>query len=709
MQPDQTYLVSGAIGLNVAMLVAHASRTRLTLAPVFALAGVFAMMLWQLLQMGWWVDAGDFHFNAGLIAFIPPLLLGGLLCYALDGLRVSRAYLLVVLTVSLFSWGFSIFREQLGDYVPLPYSIALSNREHLSIILALVLAQLTALITYQLLFRLFSAFATLPALLIGISTWLGIYSLVAYGLTTGVVNFQNELPAFVMGSVLSTLLLTPYAAHVRAQDLLMPVGSLLRFFQFWRAVPGNDKPPDNPLEPKMAISELQMLNATLRQQQKLIDDQMEHSPLGLMFLDARERVMRSNPSAVALIGQAAQIGRNFSEGIRALGIVGFAVDMAARDGRSLSFDYLDPDRGEQWLEIMVTPLYNRERTSHFIGYHVQIKNATVETLARRRALITHRVRGLHETGRVIAHDFSNLLLGAEAQLGRLCNGRESPAQIEAREAIQTAFSQARNMLHQLGGTGQFGTPKLYPLELDKLLADAISITAAAAADRRVSVHLQSAPQLFIEGDEGQLLRVICNLLQNALRACENAGGTIDVRSSEEGRGVLIEICDTGCGMTDEQLATAFDPAFSTKGAGQGGLGLAISYLMIEAHGGNLALARNPAEHGTCARIWMPSARFNKALLDIEGEHVVLLIADAIRRQQLADQLEHHQGCCVAEAETVEEAIALTTDEQEWRHIIVDAAQINDMDLTKLPSHIEIHGIDSRQIDAPPMVVTQGLK
>lgn len=691
------------------MLVAHASRTRLTLAPVFALAGVFAMMLWQLLQMGWWVDAGGFHFNAGLIAFIPPLLLGGLLCYALDGLRVSRAYLLVVLTVSLFSWGFSLFREQLGDYVPLPYPIALSNREHLSIILALVLAQIMALITYQTLFRLFSAFASLPALLVGIVTWLGIYSVVAYGTTTGIINFQNELPEFFTGSFVSTLLLIPYTAHVRAQDLLMPVGSLTRLFQFWRAAPGNDKPTrDNALDPQKVISELQLLNTTLRQQQKLIDNQTEHSPLGLLFLDTRERVTRSNPAAVAMIGQAAQPGRNFSDSVRALGIVGFSVDMAAPDGRSASFDYLDPDRGEQWLEILVTALYNRERTSQLIGYHVQIKNVTVEILARRRALITHRVRGLHETGRVITHDFSNLLLGAEAQLARLCTGLESPAQVEAREAIRTAFSQARSMLHQLGASGQFGTPKLYPLELDRLLADAAAITAAAAADHGVAVHRHAGPDLFIEGDRGQLLRVISNLIHNAVRACEKTGGAIDIHSSAEGRGVLIEVRDSGQGMTDQQLTTAFDPAFSTKGSGQGGLGLAISYLMVEAHGGNLTLTKNPAGQGICARIWLPAARFNKALLQIAGEHVVLLIADADRRQQLADQLEQ-QGCCVAEAETLEEALALTTDEQEWRHIVVDAAQMKDPELSKLSPRILIHALDSWPIDASPMVVARGLK
>jgi signal transduction histidine kinase len=693
MQTDQLYLAWGIIGLNLSILCAHALRSRLTLAPVFALAGVFAMMLWQILQMGWWVDAGPLRFNAGLIAFIPPLLLGGLLCYALDGLRVSRAYLLAALTISMFSWGFSLFREQLGAYVPLPYTLTLSSREHLSIIFALIVAQLAALAAYQILFRRISVFAMIPAIFIGISTWLAAYSSVAYGFATGSINFRNELPEFLAVAALGAILLLPYALYVRQQNLLMPVGSLLRFFRFWRAARGNEIATENDaLNPEQAISELQLLNTTLRQQQKLIDNQMEHTPLGILFLDARNRITRSNPAAIALLGAGATVGQNLNDSIRALGIDHFSIKALAQTNQATTFDYQNAERYEQWLEIMLTPLFNNEKSAQLIGYHVQLKDVTNETRSRRRATIAQRLQGLHETGRVITHDFSNLLLGAEAQLECLSNGLDTPAQTEARNAIRTAFAHARGMLRQLGAGSQFGTPVLHPLQLNTLLGDAIAIAAAAAAERGVSIHRTASPTLLVEGDQAQLLRVFTNLIHNAVRACEKSGGEIDIHANAEGRGAQIEISDTGCGMTDEQLATAFDPGFSTKGGGQGGLGLAISYLMIEAHGGHIAIDHNPAGRGTRARIWLPTAGLCQEIVHLDNENVILLLDDENTRQLLATQLAVYQSCQVAETENIDEALALIDEEKEWRHLVTTAALFPESEICRLPASIELHRI-----------------
>lgn len=691
MQTDQLYLLLAIIGLNVAMLVAHSLRTHITLASVFALAGVFSMMLWQILQMGWWVDAGALRFNAGLVGFIPPLLLGALLCFALDGLRTSRAYLLVVLTISIFSWGFSLFREQLGAYVPLPYTLALSSREHLSIILALIAAQLATQASYQMLFHLLSAFATLLALLVGTTAWLAAYSVIAYGTSTGSVNFQNELPEFLLSALLGATLLLPYANHARKKDLLMPVGSLLRFFRFWiRAQANEHEARGNCIDPQRTISELQLLNATLRQQQQLIDNQLEHSPLGALFLDTRGIITRGNPAARALLGAGAEPGRRFAASMRRLGITDFSLDAMSRHGRAQTFHYHTAAHGEQWLEIMPTALYHRENSAQLIGYHVLLKDITAATRAQQRDLVAHRVQDLHQTGRVITHDFSNLLIGAEAQLERLGKDLAQPAQIEARDALKSAFAHAREMLRQLGGGSQFGAPALHPVQLDALLADALSISTAAAADRGVAIRLEPSAPCFVEGDRAQLLRVFTNLLHNAVRACEHHDGSVIISARSEGRGALVNICDSGKGMSDEQIAAAFDPGFSTKGQGQGGLGLSISYLMIDAHGGHLSLRHNPAGKGICAQVWLPASPLCADIAHLSGEKVILLMVDDNDRRRLANQLEHHQNCQVAETASIEETLALLADEGEWQHLVTNPDSLAEPERRQLPAGITLH-------------------
>ena len=69
-------------------------------------------------------------------------------------------------------------------------------------------------------------------------------------------------------------------------------------------------------------------------------------------------------------------------------------------------------------------------------------------------------------------------------------------------------------------------------------------------------------------------------------------------------GVVVEITDSGCGVPDEQLGRLFDPFFSTKGAGGTGLGLSVSYGIIQAHGGTIAV-ESTLGIGTTFIIWLP--------------------------------------------------------------------------------------------------------
>jgi two-component system NtrC family sensor kinase len=112
-------------------------------------------------------------------------------------------------------------------------------------------------------------------------------------------------------------------------------------------------------------------------------------------------------------------------------------------------------------------------------------------------------------------------------------------------------------------------------------------------------------------DRTQIQSVLINMILNSLDATE-PGGNIDIRTAnaisagDKGRrGVEIVITDTGCGIPQDHLSKLFDPFFTTKEVGQGtGLGLAVSYGIIQRHGGNI-MVQSEVDKGTTFTIWLP--------------------------------------------------------------------------------------------------------
>jgi signal transduction histidine kinase len=105
----------------------------------------------------------------------------------------------------------------------------------------------------------------------------------------------------------------------------------------------------------------------------------------------------------------------------------------------------------------------------------------------------------------------------------------------------------------------------------------------------------------IKGHEAQLRAMIAHLIQNSLDSLPSKGGTVRVSTSTDNRGWnVLEVCDTGRGMTTETLERAVEPFFSTK-PGHLGVGLSIANGIWRRHRGTLSVQSRPDE-GTCLRL-----------------------------------------------------------------------------------------------------------
>jgi two-component system NtrC family sensor kinase len=103
----------------------------------------------------------------------------------------------------------------------------------------------------------------------------------------------------------------------------------------------------------------------------------------------------------------------------------------------------------------------------------------------------------------------------------------------------------------------------------------------------------------IDANPGQLNQVWMNLLVNAAQAIGKADGVVTIKTVAVDGMIKVSVSDTGTGIPSEYVGKIFDPFFTTKGVGEGaGLGLSISFGIIERHGGQIDVVNRPGEGAT---------------------------------------------------------------------------------------------------------------
>ena len=141
-----------------------------------------------------------------------------------------------------------------------------------------------------------------------------------------------------------------------------------------------------------------------------------------------------------------------------------------------------------------------------------------------------------------------------------------------------------------------------------MLEDTLQLLEPQFRQSQVEIVREYAEDLpRVQGNAGKLQQVFTNLLLNARDAIPD-GGRITLRTVSDERDMInVEVRDTGIGIAPENVARIYDPFFTTKGVGRGtGLGLAVSYGIVQEHSGHIAVESAPGR-GTTFRITLPTS------------------------------------------------------------------------------------------------------
>ncbi len=261
------------------------------------------------------------------------------------------------------------------------------------------------------------------------------------------------------------------------------------------------------------------------------------------------------------------------------------------------------------LNVAVAPLRsvsNQQQGAIIVLENVSSRVKLEETLQQSEKLSSI---GLLAAG--VAHEVNTPLTGVSSYTQMLLGMiPETDPKHALLQKMQRQTDRASNIVGNLLNFSRTGNSEEFvEIDVNKLLNDTLQLLEPQLRKSQINIvktYAKQPPVIF--GSSGKLQQVFTNLILNARDAMFD-GGTITLRTVTESVGIVnIEVSDTGEGIPPENLTKVFDPFFTTKGVGNGtGLGLAVSYGIIQEHAGTIQV-QSVQGKGTTFKLEFPTSQ-----------------------------------------------------------------------------------------------------
>jgi two-component system NtrC family sensor kinase len=213
----------------------------------------------------------------------------------------------------------------------------------------------------------------------------------------------------------------------------------------------------------------------------------------------------------------------------------------------------------------------------------------------------------------VAHEINNPLTGIVTFTHMLLRRNDIPEEVRIDlETIAQETERVRKIVKGLLDFSRQTELDREPTDVNRLVRQAMTLVENQALIKGVNLTFEPGEGLpMITLDRNQMQSVLLNIVINALDATDPGGSItvttgIGVSTSKPGqKGIEILCTDTGCGIPSENLNKLFDPFFTTKEVGHGtGLGLSVSYGIVERHGGTIWV-QSKVGKGSTFKVWLP--------------------------------------------------------------------------------------------------------
>jgi len=236
----------------------------------------------------------------------------------------------------------------------------------------------------------------------------------------------------------------------------------------------------------------------------------------------------------------------------------------------------------------------------------QVNERTKKIKEMQDSLIqSEKLASLGKMAAGIAHEINNPLTSILINSHLLLEKADNPYVKESLDLITEETSRCSSIVKGLLEFSRQSPPKKVPADINSLITNTSALLENQLKFQNINVIKKLDSNLpHIKIDTSKIKQVIWNLMINAAEAMPNGGKiTLSTRFSKDKKSVVIEITDTGKGIPQENINKLFDPFFTTKESGSG-LGLAVSYGIIQQHQGHIK-ANSKVSQGTTFTVVLP--------------------------------------------------------------------------------------------------------
>ena len=340
----------------------------------------------------------------------------------------------------------------------------------------------------------------------------------------------------------------------------------------------------------------------------------------IISIDRRGTITGWNPAAERIFGWSAQeaIGRSL------VGTFPAEYEQAARHALTgvrpaSTFDLTAKRADGKMLTLAVTLSGVPGREGRVEGLLAIVRDMTSQRELETQMHQSEKLTALGQVAGGIAHDFNNLLqaiLGYSQLMSK--NLQNTDVVRRGLSVIETAAVGGAETVRRIQKFARLRPDEPFvSVELNQVVHDSVAITRPRWEERvakggvPLRLDLRLTPLPTVMGRPSELNEVITNLILNAIDAMPQ-GGTLGIHTRPEGdEHVVLTVADTGVGMAEHVRKRIFDPFFTTKGEVGTGLGLSVSYSIIQRHGGEMRAESQPGR-GTTFTIVLPVGAVDRA-------------------------------------------------------------------------------------------------
>jgi two-component system, NtrC family, sensor kinase len=230
----------------------------------------------------------------------------------------------------------------------------------------------------------------------------------------------------------------------------------------------------------------------------------------------------------------------------------------------------------------------------------------IEELHRREMLRAEHLASLGELAAGLAHEIRNPLAGIAGVVDVM--GKELPANSPSRAVmgdVQDEVLHIQDILNDLLSYSRPRPPNIHSADLNITVEQAVQLARQQVRTKSIQVLYEPVPSLpNVLHDPALIQQVILNLLLNGIQAITGEG-KVEVRPVLEPGYVVLQVTDTGRGISADALTKIFKPFFTTRSEGTG-LGLSLANGIVQSHGGKIEVS-SAAQKGTQFKVWLPIA------------------------------------------------------------------------------------------------------